>query len=101
MYPHERSLVQRYENRPFVLLGVNADADAATLREVQEQRRIPWRSWADGPPGGPLCQEWKVRGFPTIYLLDAAGLVRYEHAGAPAAEELDAEIEKLVQETEK
>ena len=37
MYGHERSLVQRYQGRPFVLLGVNTDDDAETLKQVQEQ----------------------------------------------------------------
>jgi Redoxin len=101
MYPHERSLVQRYKDRPFVLLGVNADADAAALKEIQERRGLPWRSWADGPPKGPLCEEWKVKGFPTLYLIDANGVVRYESVGPPTAEQLDAEIEKLVKEVEK
>ena len=27
MYPHERSLVKKMEGKPFVLLGVNSDAD--------------------------------------------------------------------------
>ena len=62
---------------------------------------MTWRSWFDGPPGGPITQEWKVTGMPSIFLIDAKGMVRYAHEGAPGAEELDGEIETLVKEAEK
>src|SRR5258708_38136960 len=101
MYAHERSLVQRYQSRPFILLGVNADGDAETLKRIEEERQIPWRSWCDGPPKGPLCTEWKGQGFPTIHLIDADGVVRFSHLGPPAAEELDGETEPLGAEAEK
>ena len=83
MYSHERSLVQRYQGRPFVLVGVNTDRDVETLKQVQEEEHMTWRSWFDGPPGGPISQEWKVTGFPSIFLIDAKGMVRYAHEGAP------------------
>jgi cytochrome oxidase Cu insertion factor (SCO1/SenC/PrrC family) len=100
MYGHERSLVQRYQDRPFVLLGVNTDADAETLKQVQEKQHLSWRSWYDGP-GGPICQQWRVKGFPSIFLIDAKGVVRYQYNGAPDGEELDRDIETLVKEVEK
>jgi hypothetical protein len=100
MYGHERSLVQRYQGRPFVLLGVNTDADAATLKQVQEAKHLTWRSWYDGP-GGPICQEWKVMGFPSIFVIDAKGVIRFQHEGAPGERELESEIEGLVREVEK
>jgi hypothetical protein len=31
MYPHERSLVQRLEGKPFALLGINTDDARAQL----------------------------------------------------------------------
>jgi redoxin len=101
MYSHERSLVQRLQGRPFVLLGVNTDADAAALKQIQEKRQITWRSFADGPPKGPIAALWKVRGFPTIQLIDAKGVVRYSHLGPSSAPELDGEIETLLKEAAK
>ncbi len=63
MYASDRSLVEHYQDRPFVLLGVNTDDDAATSKQVQEKLRLPWRSWYDGVDG-PICREWRVRGLP-------------------------------------
>jgi hypothetical protein len=101
MYAHERSLVQRYQNRPFALLGVNTDADAAALKQIQKEREIIWRSFVDGPPKGPISTAWDIQGYPTIELIDAKGMVRFTHLGPPPADELDGEIEQLVKEAEK
>ena len=75
MYGHERSLVQRYQGRPFVLLGVNTDGDVATLKQVQEQQHLTWRSWYDGQ-NGPICKEWNIMYFPSLFVIDAKGVVR-------------------------
>ena len=40
MYPHERSLVKRMENRPFALIGVNSDKDKAVLKKALEKEQI-------------------------------------------------------------
>ena len=101
MYGHERSLVKRYQGRPFALLGVNVDDNAETLKRVQEQEHMTWTSLYDGPHGGPISRQWKLTGFPSLFLIDAKGMIRYQHAGAPSAEVLDGEIETLVKEAEK
>ena len=76
MYPHERSLVKRLENKPFALLGVNSDpkdkVEAALKRE-----NITWRSfWDGGSTGGPIANQYDVHSWPTIYILDAKGVIR-------------------------
>jgi hypothetical protein len=100
MYSHERSLVKRYQGRPFALVGVNTDSEAETLKKVQEEEHMTWPSWFDGH-GGPITRQWKITGFPSLFLIDAKGMIRFQHAGAPSAEELDPEIETLVKEAEK
>lgn len=99
MYAHERSLVKKFQDRPFVLLGVNTDESPDVLRAAQEKDHLNWRSWWDGP-GGPIAQKWKVPGLPTLFLIDAKGQVRWEHAGVPDLNQLDVLIEQLVQEAE-
>src|SRR3954468_20924891 len=97
MYGHERSLVQRYQGQPFVLLGVNADPDPDVLRQTQEKKHLPWRSWWDGPDG-KIARQWGVTSFPTLFLLDHRGTVRRRFDGGPDPAELDREIEQLLQE---
>jgi hypothetical protein len=97
MYPHERSLVKKLENKPFILLGVNTDEDRAMIQGLMQQQRITWRSWFDGPTNGPICQAWGVRGFPTIHLIDHRGIIRY----VQVRDNLESLIDKLIEEAEK
>ena len=99
MYPHERSLVKRLRNKPFALLGINSDSDRKALREVLKEEKITWRSWFDGGKiGGPIATRWQVRGWPTIYVLDAKGVIR---ARDVRGEALDREVDKLLAEMER
>ncbi len=99
MYPHERSLVKKYAGRPFVLIGVNSDADREKLKKRIREERITWRSFFDGGgTGGPIASRWNVQGWPTIYLIDAEGRIRFRDLRGKA---LDEAIEKLVREAER
>lgn len=98
MYPHERSLVKRLENKPFALLGVNSDpkdkVEAALKRE-----NITWRSfWDGGTTGGPIATKYDVHGWPTIYVLDAKGVIRYKNVRGEA---MDEAVDALLKEMEK
>jgi hypothetical protein len=102
MYPHERSLVKKLEGKPFVLLGVNSDADREKLKSVLMEKELTWRSfWNGGSTSGPISKQWHVRGWPTLYVIDHKGVIRHKHLGSPGDKKLDEEIEKLVAEAEK
>ena len=99
MYPHERSLVNRLKDKPFVLLGINSDSDREALKKVLEKEQITWRSWWDGGnTSGPIATKWNVHGWPTLYILDHRGIIRHKFLNPPGAEKLDAAINALVQE---
>lgn len=102
MYPHERSLVKRLADKPFVLIGVNSDKDLEKLKPVLKDEKITWRSFWNGEKGtqGPISDEWNVRGWPTLYLIDHKGVIRYKWLGSPAGDVLDKAVEKLVKEAE-
>ncbi|HQR43490.1 MAG TPA: TlpA disulfide reductase family protein [Gemmatales bacterium] len=95
MIPHERSLVKRLEGKPFALIGVNTDSDRDKVKTRSEKDQITWRSFYDKTTRGPICSEWQVNGFPTIYLIDHKGVIRHKSHGGP---EMDAMIDKLVAE---
>ena len=100
MYPHERSLVQKLQNKPFALLGVNSDDDREQLKEVLKKEEITWRSFWAGGIGGLIPTHWQVSGWPTIFLIDKKGVIRHMHVGNPGDAILDQEIDQLVQEPE-
>jgi hypothetical protein len=100
MYPHERSLVKRLEEKPFALLGINSDVDKDELKKVMEKEHITWRSFWNGPEGtdGPISTKWNVRGWPTIYVVDAKGVIRFKNVRGEA---MDKAVDQLLKETEK
>src|SRR5713226_4272906 len=79
MYPHERSLVARLKDKPFALIGINSDMDKDKLKKRMVEEKITWRSFWNGPKGtdGPISKAWNVRGWPTIYVLDGKGTIRF------------------------
>ena len=98
MYPHERSLVKRLEGKPFALIGINSDPKER-LKEVIGKENITWRSWWDGGnTNGPIATKWNVSGWPTTYVLDDKGVIRYrdvrEEAMDKAVDTLLAEMER-------
>lgn len=102
MLPHERSLVKRLAEKPFVLLGVNGDRKETFLESLKE-KPIPFRSWVDDDGDairGPVARAWNVADWPTLYLLDVRGVIRRKWLGAPPETELDAAIASLLDEIE-
>ncbi len=99
MYPHERSLVKRLEGKPFALLGINSDTDKEALKKVLEKEEITWRSWWNGSEGtgGPLSKKWNVHSWPTTYVLDAKGVIRYKNV---RGESMDKAVDALLKESE-
>jgi hypothetical protein len=101
MYPHERSLVQAMESKPFALLGVNSDSDRKALQPILKKEQITWRSfWNGGSTNGPISAAWHVQGWPTLCLIDAKGVIRNKWEGAPSATVLDKAVEAAVNDAE-
>ncbi len=96
MIPHERSLVKKMEGRPFALLGINTDTNKKTYFEQAKKMEVTWRSSWQGSTSGPICKQYRVTGYPTLFLLDDQGVIREVWEGAPEVSVLDQAIEKLV-----
>jgi peroxiredoxin len=99
MYPQERELVSRLKDKPFALLGVDTDTEKQTLRKVISDGQITWRCWWDGAMDGPICKAWDIRGFPTVFVIDALGLIRDSMMGG--GKPLDEAVDGLLKEIEK
>ena len=88
MYPHERSLVKQLANYPFAIIGVNSDRDREKIREVVEEKSLTWRSfWNESGSQGRISDAWYIRGWPTIYLIDANGVIRFKQVRGEALDQ--------------
>jgi AhpC/TSA family len=96
MYPHERSLVNRLRGMPFALLGINSDKDLDELHTAMDKEQITWRSWWDGgSTQGPIATLYGVRAWPTTYVLDHRGVIRYKNV---RGEDMDRAVDTLLEE---
>jgi thiol-disulfide isomerase/thioredoxin len=93
MIPHEREMVEARKDKKFVLISVSADDEKDTLVKFLEKESMPWTHWWDN--GGKLTQKYQVRFFPTIYVLDAKGVIRFKHV---RGKDMDEAIDTLLKE---
>lgn len=103
--PHEKALVERMKGRPFVLIGVSGDNDREKAKAVSVKQGVNWRSFWPGGPKRGIPLEWGVSSWPTVYVIDANGVIRDD--GLVYFDEIygrkrpDKMIESLVAELEK
>src|SRR3954466_13163869 len=100
MIPHERRLVQQLKDKPFAFVGVSVDDDAEALKDFLRDERMTWPMVCEGGLNGPLVKAYAVEAFPTLFLIDAQGVVRHKFLGNPGPETLERAIEKLLREVE-
>jgi thiol-disulfide isomerase/thioredoxin len=100
MIPHEREMVKKLKNKPFALLSVSCDNEQEALDKFFEKEQMPWDHWFDGQ-GGTVAKTFRVRAFPTLYLIDHTGVILNKWIGNPGNDKLEKAIEEAVLEAEK
>jgi thiol-disulfide isomerase/thioredoxin len=93
LIPDEQRLVATYKDRPFVLLGVCADAALDRAQNTAKEHGIDWPCWFDGE-NGPIARDWNVLSWPTIYVLDQRGRIAAKYQGSG---DLEAKIKELME----
>jgi thiol-disulfide isomerase/thioredoxin len=94
MIPHEREMVKKLKDKPFALISISADAKKEDLKKFLDSTEMPWTHWWNGQTGG-ILKDWNVKFFPTIYVLDSEGVIRYKHI---RGKQLEDAVEKLLAE---
>ena len=85
MIPHEREMVERLKGKPFALVSISIDEKKETLAGFLAREPMPWTHWWNGSDGG-IIAAWDVQGYPTIYVLDDKGTIRYKDLRGPELE---------------
>ena len=97
MLPHERSLVKKLKGRPFAIVGVNSDGKEK-LKQLVADGTTLWRNFTNEQTYGKISTAWGVNGWPTLYLIDHNGVIRYKGL---RGERMEKAIMKMVSEAEK
>lgn len=93
MIPDEKALAARMAGRPFALVGCNGDDDRDAARRAAAKAGVTWRSWWDAGDRGPIVRRWNVMAWPTTYVLDAGGVIRFKNV---RGKEIDAAVDALM-----
>jgi thiol-disulfide isomerase/thioredoxin len=99
MIPHERKMVEKFKDKPFVLISVSGDYKPETVKEFLKKEPMPWVHWFGGTEPDSILGKWCVHFFPSmIYVIDSKGVIRYKHLREGDLEKAVAELEKAVAE---
>jgi thiol-disulfide isomerase/thioredoxin len=96
MIPHEREMVERLKDKPFALVSISCDDTKKALTDFLAKEKMPWNQWWNGSEGG-VAEDWDVQFFPTIYVIDAKGVIRHKDL---RGEELENAVNDLLKEAE-
>jgi peroxiredoxin len=78
--PYERLMLELYQNWPFAILSVETGASPELTKQAKVEEGLAYRSWWDVSPeggSGPIASSWNVGGFPSIYVIDESGVIRF------------------------
>jgi thiol-disulfide isomerase/thioredoxin len=92
--PQMKEVAAHFADKPVTVFGMNTDSKEADATFVIEKMGLNYGNLkAEGIP-----EKYKVRGFPTLLILDQEGLVRDIHVGysAELKEKVVASIEKIL-----
>lgn len=88
--PSMQRLKARMAGKPFVILAVNMAENEADIRDFLKEMKptkIDFTILMD--PQGKTIKEWRVSVFPTSFIIDATGNLRYSLLGATEWDEYD------------
>jgi len=103
MIPHERSLVEKWKDKPFALIGVNSDPTDTKeglddWRKQAKEMGVTWRSFRDAGSKPAISETWKVQGWPTLYYIDHEGVIR--HKDVRDEKEMEKVLEEMIAKAE-
>ena len=75
------------------ILAVNFDEPSQQVQQFAEEYQLSFPILLD--PGGNVQNLYRVRGYPTTFMLDEEGIVRYHHIGLITEGQLDQYLSEL------
>ena len=84
--PVLRDLQTKLGTERFAVVGVNSDIPNE-LKATLAKEALPWKNFADGSSSGPISSVWNIRSWPTLYLIDAQGIIVAKQMSLTSLEE--------------
>ena len=81
--PYERFMLDLYEKWPFAIVSVETGESRDSVRRLKSQQGLRYSSFWDESSkagvesAGAIATSWNATGFPTVYVLDGEGVIRF------------------------
>jgi peroxiredoxin len=100
--PSLRGWYERYRDEGLVVIGnhypeFSYEEDLENLRDAIQRLNVPYAVAQDND--GRTWRAYKNRYWPSLYLIDKQGQIRYVHIGEGRYQETEAAIQALLSET--
>jgi peroxiredoxin len=79
--PEIKKLVDDFRDQPVTVLGMNHNANVEDGRHVVERLKLNYASLRDGDGDDAISKKYEISGWPTLVVLDGAGVIRHIHVG--------------------
>lgn len=94
--PGEKKLVESFKGQPVTFVGLNGDESREKALKFAKEKNLPWASlWGRGTAEGAKempVDAWHIRAWPSYYVIDKAGVIRYKYCWDPKFDELEQAI---------
>lgn len=98
--PKYQKLSEKYQGRPFTVLGISGDSSPQDLADyLKDHPEYDWPNIFDGEKR-TFFNAWKVQYLPTVHLIDAKGVIRHKHLQMKSDDEVARLVDELVREAE-
>jgi hypothetical protein len=81
-----RALCERMKGRLFAVRSVHLDDTKESVAQSIRTGEITWRCWWENDPR-PNCERWRVGFIPSVYVIDADGIIRSKDVKGKALDE--------------
>ena len=103
MIPSLRGWHEKYGDQGLVIIGnhypeFDREADIDNLKAAIEDLEVPYAVAQDND--GRTWRAYHNRYWPTLYLIDKRGHIRYKHIGEGRYKEIESAIQALLAETD-
>jgi len=91
--PHVKTIANKFQGQPFVVVSISMDRDEAKWKEFVGQNGMTWMQYRDGYFTGPIATMFSVTAIPATFTIDADGILQDQHVGDA---DIEGKIKKLI-----
>lgn len=86
--PHVKAMYDKYHPSGFEIIGVSFDSDKQSLIDLVQQEKMAWPQYFEGRSKNRLGDQFGIQHYPSMWLVDKKGVIRYISAGANMEEKI-------------